>query len=143
MNFLVRCKYDDGVELVITSEGKNGVMFEGDKGTVFANRGEVHGSIAEELKANPIPAETITQLYKGKKPGNHMGNFFECVRTREQPISDVYTHHRALTTCHLANIAIRLNRKINWDPVKEQITGDSEANAMLGREQREPYKIDA
>ena len=60
---------------------------------------------------------------------------------REQPISDVYTHHRAMTTCHLANIAIRLGRKIKWDPKTEQIVGDPEAQKWQSREQRKGYEI--
>ena len=53
--------------------------------------------------------------------------------SRKQPISDVFTHHRSITTCHLANIAIRLGRKINWDPKAEQIVGDSEAQSWQSR----------
>ena len=70
-----------------------------------------------------------------------MGNFFECIKTREQPISDVYTHHRAMTTCHLANIAIRLDRPLKWDPETEQMVGDDAANAWLKREQRKGYEF--
>jgi hypothetical protein len=83
----------------------------------------------------------LTQLYKGKKPGNHMRNFAECVQTREQPVSDVYTHHRAITTCHLANIAMRLGRTLRWDPQVEQIVGDPEAQGLQAREQRKGYEI--
>ena len=55
-----------------------------------------------------------------------MDNFFECARDRSTPVSDVWSHHRSLTTCHLANIAIRLGgRKLTWDPAKEQIVGDA------------------
>jgi hypothetical protein len=56
-------------------------------------------------------------------------------------VSDVWTHHRALTTCHLANIAIRLGRTLTWDPQKEQIVGDDEANSWLSREQRKGYEV--
>ena len=72
-----------------------------------------------------------------------MGNFFECVAAREQPISDVYTHHRAMTTCHLANIAIRLGRKLKWNPDTEQIEGDADANGFLKREARKGYEVTA
>ena len=72
-----------------------------------------------------------------------MGNFFECARTRDLPISDVYTHHRALTTCHLANICLRLGRSLKWNPETEQIEGDAEANGWLKREQRKGYEITA
>ena len=47
-----------------------------------------------------------------------------------------------MTTCHLANIAIRLGHKLNWDAEKEQIVGDAEANQWLEREQRKGYEID-
>jgi hypothetical protein len=70
-----------------------------------------------------------------------MRNFFECVKTREQPVSDVYTHHRALTTCHLSNIAMRLGRTLKWDPKTEQIVGDPEAQKWQSREQRKGYEI--
>ena len=60
-----------------------------------------------------------------------MHNFIECVKSRELPVSDVYTHHRAMTTCHLANIAMQLNRKLEWDPDSEDFVGDDEANRLL------------
>jgi hypothetical protein len=78
----------------------------------------------DALRENPLPEGTLSRYYKGKTPGNHMRNFFECLVSREQPISDVHTHHRAMTTCHLANIAIRLGRSLRWDPQSEQIVGD-------------------
>jgi hypothetical protein len=53
----------------------------------------------------------------------------------------VYTHHRAMTTCHLANIAIRLGRRIEWDPEQQQIVGDREAQSFQAREQRKGYEI--
>jgi hypothetical protein len=70
-----------------------------------------------------------------------MRNFFECIKTRQQPISDVFSHHRAITTCHLANICIRLGRPLKWDPATEQIVGDEAANAWQGRVQRKGYEI--
>ena len=57
------------------------------------------------------------------------------------PVSDVYSHHRAMTTCHLANIAIRLGRKIEWDPKTEQIINDKDAAKWITREQRKGYEI--
>jgi hypothetical protein len=97
----------------------------------------------DSLAAEPLPAGTLAKLYKGKKPGNHMANFFECCGDRTQPISDVYTHHRAMTTCHLANIAIRLGRKLNWNPESEEITGDPAANAWQKREARKGFEVTA
>jgi hypothetical protein len=70
-----------------------------------------------------------------------MRNFIECVKDRGEPVSDVFSHHRALTTCHLANIAIRLGRRLNWNPETEQIVGDDAANAWLSRDQRKGFEI--
>jgi predicted dehydrogenase len=144
-NFTVRCEFAGGVEIVIKDslpEG-NGIVFEGTKGRFHVGRGvqSLFGEPVDELKSKPLPPELLTELYKGKKPGDHMRNFFECVKTREQPVSDVYTHHRALTTCHLSNIAMRLGRTIKWDPKTEQIVGDPEAQKWQSREQRKGYEI--
>jgi len=70
-----------------------------------------------------------------------MGNFFDCIQTRRTPISDVVSQHRSVSTCHLANIAIRLGRKLQWDPAKEEFVGDAEANRWLRREQRKGYEV--
>ena len=53
----------------------------------------------------------------------------------------MFSHHRALSTCHLANIALRLDREIKWDPEKEEIIGDDEAQSFVSREQRKGYEI--
>lgn len=117
-------------------------MFEGTKGKLFVNRGKLTGAAVEELKDNPLPEDAIVKLY-GSEPTTHFENFVNCVKSRELPISDVYSHHRAMTTCHLSNIAIRLNRKLQWDPKAEQIVGDEAANQWLSREQRKGYEIEA
>ncbi len=143
--FTIRCAFANGAEIVIKDsipEG-NGVLFEGTKGKfhVGRSRDSLFGEPVDELKEKPLPQDLLTRLYKGKKPGDHMRNFFECVKTREQPVSDVYTHHRAITTCHLANISMRLGRTLNWDPKTQQIVGDKEAQTWQAREQRKGYEI--
>jgi predicted dehydrogenase len=142
-DYRIECSCPNDVKMIISSANRNsiGVLFEGDKGRFFVNRGRVSGKPAEELADNPLPEDAMTKVYGGRKPGNHMRNFFECVRERAQPISDVFSHHRALTTCHLANISLRLGRKLNWDPVEQQIVGDEEANKMLNRPERTGYQI--
>ena len=80
---------------------------------------------------------------KGKKPGSHMQNFFDCIQDGGKPVSDIWTHHRTMTACHICNIAILLKRKLQWDPVKEDFIGDEQASALRGRRQREPYAIEA
>lgn len=141
--FMINVDFPNGVKMVIRHDERNGILFEGTKGRFFVSRGNLTGKPVEELEANPLPEDAITKVYKGKQPGDHMRNFIECVKTREEPISDVHTHHRALTTCHLANIAIRLNRPLRWDAEKQQIVGDEEANAWQSREQRKGYEVEA
>jgi myo-inositol-hexaphosphate 3-phosphohydrolase len=73
-----------------------------------------------------------------------MGNFFECIRTRKDPICDVETGHRSVTICHLGAIATRLQgRKLKWDPEAELFVDDEEANAYVAREQRKPWTYEA
>ncbi|MGE0757752.1 MAG: gfo/Idh/MocA family oxidoreductase, partial [Pirellulaceae bacterium] len=139
--FQVTCQFPNGVELLIRDDTENGITFEGEKGTIFVSRGALRGPAVDELAQHPLGDDVLRRLYKGREPGDHMRNFFECIKTREQPISDVYSHHRAMTTCHLANIAIRLGRKLQWDPQQEQIVGDEAANAWQRREQRKGYEI--
>ncbi|MBM3457887.1 MAG: Gfo/Idh/MocA family oxidoreductase [Armatimonadetes bacterium] len=141
--FQVRCLFPNQVEMIIRHDTENGVLFEGEKGSFFVSRGKLTGAPVDELRTNPISDMALIMLRKGKRLDRHMGNFMECVRDRSLPASDVYSHHRVLTTCHLANIAIRLGRKLQWDPVSEQIVGDSEANNWLGREPRKGYEYEA
>ncbi|RLS56550.1 MAG: gfo/Idh/MocA family oxidoreductase [Planctomycetota bacterium] len=122
-------------------EGGNGILFEGTDGVFHVSRGKLSGQAFEALKDKPLGEDAMEKVYGGKLPESHMANFFECIGTRKNPISDVFSHHRAMTVCHLANIAIRLDRKINWDSVAEMITGDDAAAAWMGREQRQGYEI--
>ena len=61
---------------------------------------------------------------------------------RIDPISDVHSHHRGLSTCHLAGIAARLGRKIQWDPAAEKIIGDAEAQGFVARDKRSGFEIE-
>ncbi len=147
-SFTFTAKMPGDIDLVITSSpptpGRdNGILFEGTEGRLFVNRGTIAGKPVEDLETNPLPEDALTKAYRGMKPGDHYRNFCECLKTRQTPISDVASHHRMLTTCHLGNIAMRLGRNLDWDPVKEQIIGDKEANGFLTRESRKGYEIEA
>jgi predicted dehydrogenase len=69
----------------------------------------------------------------------HARNFLDCVRSRGVPISDLEGAHRVATACHLANISLRLARKLRWDAARETIIGDTEAAALLERPYRAPW----
>ncbi len=148
-NFTVKCLFSNGVEMFIRENAweldyRNGIIFEGTKGQFRVSRGKLEGEPVDALKDQPLADDALVKVYKGKQPGQpnaHMRNFFDCVRTRDEPISDVFTHHRALTTCHLANIAIRLDRTLTWDPKTEEILGDEQAQRWQQREQRKGFEI--
>lgn len=138
--FTIKVDMPNGVEMVITSEGDNGILFEGTKGRFFVNRGKIVGKPVEDLRANPLPEDAIEAVYGGKVSENHTVNFIEAIKSQKQPISDVWSHNRMLEICHLSNIAMRLGRELKWDPVKREITGDPEANSFLSRESRAGYE---
>ena len=140
--FLIRVKYEDGVELDIRHDGDNGILFEGTEGRIFVNRGRITGKPVDDLAANPLPNGALESAYKNSPPVDHFRNFFECLVSRKEPISDVFSHHRALSTCHLAAIAARLNRPLRWDPQSEQILEDAQANSFLARDKRKGFEIE-
>jgi hypothetical protein len=140
--FEIQANMPGNIPLVITSEGDNGILFEGTRGRFFVNRGKIVGKPVEDLANRPLPEGAVEKVYGGKVSENHSANFIEAMASREQPISDVWSHNRSIEICHLANIAIRLNRGLKWDPKSREIVGDPEANAFLGRESRKGYEID-
>ena len=87
----------------------------------------------------PTPPNVHIPNYKGS--GGIFGDFLHCVRTRERPFRDIERAHKTAVVAHLGNIAYWLKRPLKWDPVKEQIVGDPEANRWLDREKREPWGL--
>jgi hypothetical protein len=115
---------------------RHGIRFEGADGWIWVTRGDLTAS-REELITTPLPDSAV----RLESSGDHMRNFFECVRSRRDPIAHVEVGHRSASLCHLGVIALRLGRKLQWDPAREQFTGDgaAEANAHVAREMRKPY----
>lgn len=140
-SFKIKVDMPNDVEMIITSEGDNGIMFEGTEGRFFVNRGKITGKPVEELKDKPLPEGAIEAIYGGPVSENHTANFIDGMKARKQPISDVWSHNRMLEICHLSNIAMRLNRPLNWDATKREIVGDEQANSFLSRENRKGYEI--
>jgi predicted dehydrogenase len=97
------------------------------------------------LVAETGPAQFWTDALKDES-GNgqvlfrrHVRNFLDCVKSRNQPISDLESGHRVATACHLANLSLRLGRMIRWDADKEEILDDTAAAKMLVRPYRSPW----
>jgi hypothetical protein len=115
----------------------HGVRFEGVDGWIFVTRGKIEAS-SPELLSKPL-AGSAERLYVSK---SHLGNFIECLRTRKQPICDVEIGHRSVSVCHLGVIAIRLGRKLEWDPQREEFKNDAEANQWVARPMRKGWGYD-
>jgi predicted dehydrogenase len=139
--FTVRAEFPQDVVMVITSEGRNGILVEGTEGRIFVNRRTLAGKPIDELESNPLPGDALERLYGGRLV-SHMHNFFDCIANRKQPISDVGSHIAAINTCHLANIALRLNRPIDWDADSQSIRNDAIAAAMQIRPSRKGFEIE-
>ena len=140
--FLINASYADGMELSIRHDTDNGILFEGTTGRIFVNRGRLTGRPVEDLKQNPLPDGALQEAYKGQPLTDHVANFFAAVKARRDPISDVASHHRALTTCHLAGIAARLGQPVTWDPNIEKVIGNPQAQALVERPKRASYHIE-
>jgi predicted dehydrogenase len=144
--FLFTVDFPGGTQMVIRHDTDNGVLIEGDKGRIFVSRGKLTGKPVEDLVDDPLPEDALAKVYKhlpmesnGRQA--HWVNFLYCAKHGKEPISDVHSHMRALTLCHLAGISGRLGRAVDWDPAAERIVGDEQANAMLSRPYRKGYEI--
>ncbi len=115
---------------------RNGIKFEGADGWIWVNRHEIDASDPAILNT-PLPHNAI----RLESSSNHMANFFASVRSRKDPVCKVETGHYSATVGHLIVIALRLGRKLQWDPARETFVGDGagEANAHIARQMRKPY----
>lgn len=143
--------YANGVKMTISTELPNGIKYIGTEGWVFVTRGAYKASPNEPtipnqkaLSANdPRIIESVIganeiNLYRSNE---HHGNWLECIQTRKQPITPVEIGHRACSTCLIHHMAMKLGRKLSWDPMNEKFINDDEANALLNRPHRYPYLI--
>jgi hypothetical protein len=129
----------------------NGVRFEGSEGWIFVSRGNYAATAtdpvarAESSKALDASDPDILTSEIGEQEihlyhsDDQHGNWLECIRSRKQPISPAEIGHRACTVCLVSHIAMKLDRKLEWDPAAERFINDDEANAALSRPQRYPY----
>jgi hypothetical protein len=112
------------------------VVFEGSDGWVYVRRGFIDANPKSLLEETIGPDET--KLYVSN---HHKANFYECVRSRAETIAPVEVAHRSCAVCLLGDIAMRLGRKLRWDPATERFANDDEANRMMARTQRSPWHL--
>jgi myo-inositol 2-dehydrogenase / D-chiro-inositol 1-dehydrogenase len=134
--FHAEALYTNGVRLIMTSAEPGAVRFEGEKGWIYVQRDKLEASDPAILREKIGEGET--KLYLSN---NHMRNFLECMKSREDPVAPVEVGHRSNTICVLAHIAMKLGRKLRWDPKAERFVGDDEADTWLDYAHRAPWTI--
>jgi hypothetical protein len=135
---LIRMRYAHGVLVKMdVKDQRGGGTFIGDKGSISIDRNYLKSDPAEIV----IEAERGRRFAPGDNIRDHLANWVECIKSRQQPIADVEIGHRSATVCHLGNIARWAGRKLQWDPDQEKFVGDDEANQYLERPQRAGFEI--
>lgn len=131
-------RYADGttVQVADQMEFGSGIAFEGEEGSVTCVRGGL--KIEPEALRRPL-GDGDTRLYTSK---DHFRNFIDTIQKGVPAAAPIETAHRSITIAHLANIALRLNRQtLSWDPQREVILNDAEADSYRTRPMREPWKL--
>jgi predicted dehydrogenase len=145
--------YANGVKMIVSNELPNGIRFEGTNGWIFVTRGDYSVTASD-----PVAKKSGTKALEASDPKiitskigpneihltesqDHHGNWLESVKSRKSPIAPVEVGHRSCSTCLIHQIAMKLKRKVYWDPAKEKFKNDDEANSMLSRSQRYPYLV--
>jgi len=115
--------------------GEADCVFHGTKGTIFVSRGFLRAEPTSILEYRLSPDDVHLNRHR-----SHRDDFIDCIKTRGRPIADVEIGHRTSTICQLGNICDFLNRRLKWDPVAERFVGDEEANRLLSRAGRAPWR---
>ena len=134
-NWDVNIRFANGVKMRFIPGGDY-TRFVGTQGWVGISRGRLHAEPASLLKSKIGPGDVHLPV-----SNSHGGNFAESVRTRRAPVSNIDDAVRSDFISQVGDIAIRVGRKIVWDPAKETIVGDDEAARRLTRAMREPWRV--
>jgi len=136
VDFDVVSRYAGGVTIRISSRNEMGTRWIGDNGWIHVNRGRLDASnrgwLKPGFKAGPHTPYRST---------DHTRNFLDGVKTRQECICPAETGHRSITPGHLAYVSATVGRKINWDPKKERIIDDRDAEKILRVDYRRPWKL--
>lgn len=149
----INARYANGVELVIDclkdpfgkregwnqSLGTCPVKFVGEEGWVATgDEGAIDvypASLENEVK------DAARKRVKGLDVEMHARNFFDCIKSRQKPAANSQIMRRSHIASHAAGLAWILQRKLKYDPAKEEFIGDDEANGLRRRPAREPWDV--
>ncbi|MBC6367879.1 Gfo/Idh/MocA family protein [Algoriphagus sp. AK58] len=153
-DFMVKAEYDNGVVMLTSGGYPNGIRYEGTEGWIWVSRGNYVASASDPVaqgnnsKALDASDPKILKSVIGEneirltRSDEHHGNWLEAIQGKAELLSPVEIGHRACSVCLISHIAMKVNRRLEWDPVKEQFVNDSEANSHLSRPQRRPWGTD-
>jgi predicted dehydrogenase len=113
-----------------------GMLFQGTEGWIYVSRDGV--DTEPRSLARIVFGPNDIQYPRST---DHRRNFLDSVRTGRKPVSPIEAAVRSDTVCHQADIAMRLKRRLNWDPVVEAFVNDEQANRMLSRPMRSPWHL--
>ena len=137
--------YANGVKLILSLKHEcwgsySGQRFDGTEGWI-ANSGGEHDQSRASSPALLSEVQPVLDDYTARtqRPLNHSRDFLDCVKSRRETVAYPEAMHRAMTTVHAANICMWLQRDLKYDPVKEEFTGDAEANQLRARTMRAPW----
>ena len=134
-SYHIEWTYADGVKLIGDEKGHEVVCvtFEGTEGWIHIGSGldaEPKSLLTSVIGPDEIHLPDVN---------DHHGNFLDCVKSRQTPLAPIEEAHRSAAICHIGNIAMKLQRKLRWNPETETFIDDAEANQMLSRPMRSPY----
>ncbi len=145
----VEARYADGVKLIMYDKKTQdiwpnmntqlSVKFEGNEGWVYVDDGgNVDANPKSLLENRKFEKQQWTDAANWE---GHHRNFLDCVKSRAQTIAPAEVAHRSTTICHVANACLRLGRNVNWDPRAERFVNDSDADKMISRPMRRPWRL--
>jgi len=145
-DYHVEMLYANGVEIILDNKYENGLRFVGTDGWVFCSRGAVRvtssdPNIPDAAKSalrwsDPKLASLPADAKRWPASPDHYLNWLESIVANCDPIAPVDQAARSLQACATAWIAMKLKRKLTWDPATERFVKDDAANAMLDRKPR-------
>ena len=133
----VEATYASGTKLII----RKGLRFGSCPIRIEGTEGWVETGDSGDMETYPASLLANRRFAGGYPADNHVGEFLSCVRTRQQPRSNAEASHHSMVACNCANVSVRLNRPVTFDPKKEIFQGDEDANRLLTRAFREPWII--
>jgi len=150
------CTFEHGLVFDVSTEHRHGARFIGTEGWIYQPLGFPGPNTALTGKETEASDPRLLERHVGAdgihlSPGwradlvdfgqSHKRNFIDAVRTRSESVAPAEVAHRSTSICHLGNIAMLLGRPVQWDPAAERFMNDDDANAMLSRPMRGPWRL--